>query len=289
MIMLKALHSGGRKDLKIDGTVATVMATYAEMLASEGSFDAALTFLGDFQGPKISELRDRLYRALGYGEQQVQGTQRSSYQNQPQRQSVQSNYNTPQPRQWQTSPFTPTTPINQFPTNPAYQYPGNYHQEPNSFMPMQPVAQPGPPPPPPTATSIMPSRPPSAGPSLKPKYPIDPSVKSGPTYPASAYAQPPAQVYPSFGQQNTYAPPSKAYPSNESEPMYQGHQQMYNPPIMQQPLQQQPPQHVQQPEQVFKAEPQPFGWNDPPNIQSSRAVQQVGVWEFEGSGLPRGI
>jgi len=64
-IMQKALelHS---KSVNIEGNIASVLTSYAEMLAAEGDLDAALSYLGNSQEPRISMLRDRLYKALGH-------------------------------------------------------------------------------------------------------------------------------------------------------------------------------------------------------------------------------
>lgn len=79
-IMQKALEFKGTRQVKLEGRVATIMATYAEMLASEGSFEAALSFLGNIQDPKIVQLRDRLYRNLGLVQEPQKPTSRISNQ-----------------------------------------------------------------------------------------------------------------------------------------------------------------------------------------------------------------
>lgn len=64
-IMQKALELQS-KTVNIEGNIASVLTSYAEMLAAEGDLDAALSYLGNSQEPRISMLRDRLYKALGH-------------------------------------------------------------------------------------------------------------------------------------------------------------------------------------------------------------------------------
>ncbi|KAJ8680760.1 hypothetical protein QAD02_016547 [Eretmocerus hayati] len=72
MIMQKALESYLAQDVNIEGSIASVLTTYAEMLASEGDLQAALGYLGNSQEPRIVELRDRLLRSLGHIQSQPQ-------------------------------------------------------------------------------------------------------------------------------------------------------------------------------------------------------------------------
>lgn len=64
-IMQKALEFQSTGKVNVEGSIASVLTRYAEMLAAEGDFEAALGYLGDSQEPQIALLRDRLYKALG--------------------------------------------------------------------------------------------------------------------------------------------------------------------------------------------------------------------------------
>lgn len=78
-ILQKGLENKGTRNVKLEGKAASVLATYAEMLASEGSFETALSFLGNSQEPTIVQLRDRLHKNLGIGQvEKPQYTKRPS-------------------------------------------------------------------------------------------------------------------------------------------------------------------------------------------------------------------
>lgn len=66
MMLKKALEFYTTREVNIEGNAAAVLTRYAEMLASEGDLDAALSYLGNSQEPSIAMLRDRLYKALGH-------------------------------------------------------------------------------------------------------------------------------------------------------------------------------------------------------------------------------
>ena len=65
-MMQKALEFHTTRKVNIEGKVASVITSYAEMLASEGDLDAALSYLRESQDPSITMLRDRVYKALGH-------------------------------------------------------------------------------------------------------------------------------------------------------------------------------------------------------------------------------
>ncbi|XP_029659389.1 protein transport protein Sec31A isoform X1 [Formica exsecta] len=163
-----------------------------------------------------------------------------------------------------------------------------------------PAAQPPPPPPPSGSSLNSGSRPSSVGPQLRSKYLIDPSVKSTPTYSQSSFPSsnqlynsqqiapipgyPLQNAYqPQVSMSNTYASQPPSYVNNPKEPeSYKPLQ----PNVMQPPLQQNTPQtqmydpiRAQPPPQmqthgngnVYQLPPQASGWNDPPNVKSSKA------------------
>lgn len=252
-IMQKALELQGTREVPIEGQIATILSQYAEMLASEGNFESALNYLGNSREPRISMLRDRLCRALGY----IQDTQRSA----PKTSLSQNYYNQPrkslQPNQTTFNPVQPVAPVNNWNTAPLKQtYPNapnhfgspqgqplnpglvpalpnqNFDQFSNQPAPYGQIPTPQAPPPPPTMTSsVSGSRPPSVGPQSRSKYIIDPSVKSGPTYGGMPnYPQQPQMFgapqnsVPGFPAQNTFQPqvplPAPAYPSQVQNPMF---------------------------------------------------------------------
>ncbi|CAL1674596.1 unnamed protein product [Lasius platythorax] len=70
VIMQKALELQGIREIHIEDKIASVLSQYAEMLAAEGDLEAALNYLGDSQEQRVSMLRDRLYKALSYLQEQ---------------------------------------------------------------------------------------------------------------------------------------------------------------------------------------------------------------------------
>lgn len=248
MIMQKALELQGVKDIPIDGNIASVLSNYAEILSAEGNLEAALSYLGNSQEARITMLRDRLCRALGYVQQATQQpTPRASLtQNYYDKGSVRKPY---QNTYAQPAAITPMQNWNTAPTKNAY--PSgmmnqlNAQQTPNIGAPpiqQQPTGQDqysamntygqisqvqAPPPLPTTGTSLGGSRPSSVGPQSRSKYILDPSVKSTPTY-GGAYQQA-APVYnpvapvPGYPTQNSYQQSQMpGYPA-------QGQNSIYNP------------------------------------------------------------
>lgn len=242
VIMQKALELQGIQEIQIEDKVASVLSQYAEMLAAEGSLEAALNYLGNSQEQRIIMLKDRLCRALGYIQEQrhVMKPVTQNYYEQTQRKLSHNSQNAyplqQQPLQqttsvqnWNTTPLKQTygTAANQYNAQPSQPYGmplppsqpqtqstmydqyGTSHQIYNQI----PTAQPPPPPPPPTSSSnLSGSRPSSVGPQSRSKYLIDPSVKSTPSYGQSSF--PPQNQYNSqqiapvacYSPQNPYQP-----------------------------------------------------------------------------------
>ncbi|XP_043275091.1 protein transport protein Sec31A isoform X2 [Venturia canescens] len=246
MIMQKALELRGLKEAPIDGNIASVLSNYAEILSTEGNLEAALNYLGNSQEERISMLRDRLCRALGYTQQvnnqhvapKAPVTQNYYEQNAPRKSYDNNAYGQVTGQSWNTAPmksaYGGSTMMNQM----------NAQQTPNIGLPpiqQQPTIQDQysgmnsygqisaqvPPPLPTTGTSLGGSRPPSVGPQSRSKYILDPSVKSTPSYPGyqnqtSMYNPvPPVSAYPS---QNSYQPQApisaSGYPNQPQNTMY---------------------------------------------------------------------
>jgi len=240
VIMQKALKFQGIKDVHIEDRIASVLSQYAEMLAAEGDLEAALNYLGDSKEQRVSMLRERLCKALGYIQEQRHITKpvtQNYYYDQSRKisQSSQNNpYNNPLQQSLQ-QPLPQTTPVQNWNTNPLKQ---SYGAAANQFaQPSQqfgippppqaqstiydqystynqvPAAQPPPPPPPTSGSSLSGSRPSSVGPQSRSKYLIDPSVKSTSSYGQTGF--PPANsLYnsqqmtpiPGYASQNIYQP-----------------------------------------------------------------------------------
>ncbi|EZA50823.1 Protein transport protein Sec31A [Ooceraea biroi] len=251
VIMQKALKFQGVREIQIEDKIATVLSQYAEMLAAEGDLEAALNYLGDSKEQRVSMLRERLCRALGYIQEQRQAAKSQNYyydQTRKLSHSSQNVYNNPlQPLQ---QPLPQTTPVQNWNTTPLKQAYGGaanqFAQPPQQYgmpPPPQPQAQPAiydqystynqvpagqppPPPPPTTGSNLGSSRPSSVGPQSRSKYLIDPSVKSTPSYGQTGF--PPANpLYnsqqtapvPGYAPQNSYQPqvpmPGNVYPGNQ--------------------------------------------------------------------------
>ncbi|XP_008547029.1 protein transport protein Sec31A [Microplitis demolitor] len=309
MVMKRALELQGVKSVEIDGNIAGVLSQYAETLASEGDLEAALNYVGNGQDPRIVMLRDRLYKALSYlqpaqptqtqrqvpghlGHQQQQ--QQHQQLNQIPQKPAQSYYNPVskpnyQPTQsWNTNPLQNSyvmgqqVPSMQPPSQPSVNLTYGQPQilQPQTPQPPQ-VSQP------PSGGSQAGSRPSSVGPQSRPKYMIDPSVKSAPY---AGYQQPysPQVPAPAFNQ-NSY----QSYGNYSSNPYGQEQPEQFKPNIMTPALPANPPSiydpRAQQqtpqgpPQSQFKNEPayqpgaQSAGWNDPPIAKSSRAQAPVEV------------
>ncbi|KAF5291494.1 hypothetical protein FQR65_LT01806 [Abscondita terminalis] len=246
----KSIERQGRK-VEIGSHLGDLLEYYASLLASQGNLAVALSYLGNTQNKKISNLRDRLSISLGHkpAYPQVQRSRQSS------RQSF-SGYMNPIP-----SPAVPT--YNQFNTPVQTQ----------TWIKQNPVPPPTQPfsPPPPTA---QPPRPTSVGSAhggtgigSRAKYVVDPSVQSGNPYGGRNYNPNPyaSQTVPL--NPNPYA--TQTVPLNPN-PVITNIPPM--PPLPNQPnLQNQPMSNVENMEPVMNYPPPPMapGWNDPPALRRS--------------------
>lgn len=239
VIMQKALEFQGIREVRIENKIATVLSEYAEMLAAEGNLEAALSYLGNSQEQRISMLKDRLCRALGYIQEQKHITkpitqnyydrklsqnvyspqvqQPLQHQQQQQQTALVQNWNTTPLKQTygSTSQFTtqPSQPYGMPPPLPQAQTQSAMYDQYSTSHPYNQAAQPPPPPPPTSGSSLSGSRPSSVGPQSRSKYLIDPSVKSTPSYGQSSFP-PQNQFYnpqqvssiPGYPSQNPYQP-----------------------------------------------------------------------------------
>lgn len=202
MLLQKAVELQGR-NVGATGKFADLLSKYAGLLAAQGALNSALTYLGPSDDPEITNLRDRLYYALGhkqaYAAPRVSQTQnlynKSQQPNQTsnnrfgqQRQSVpnvvpavvqnQTSFSSyPGAVQQQTaSMFNAISPPQSWNNLPSSQQVQSWNAKPivqqqqppaavSSFMPQQqPPSQSKPVGPPPIGDSIMqPARPPSVG------------------------------------------------------------------------------------------------------------------------------
>ncbi|XP_042893285.1 protein transport protein Sec31A-like isoform X9 [Penaeus japonicus] len=201
MVLQRSLAAAGRPvNLSEGSTVSSLLCQYASLLAAQGALNTAVSYLNSATEGEMIELRDRLYRALGYQtgrtNQQVHNVApQPSYRQTP----------TPQGYQSQPSQFTPSVQAQQrniygeptaaAPTAPA----------PTMFSPAPHVSQPP-----------VPNPPTFGVPPLTPMQPAMPAVPSGP---------PPTAVGHSGGPQ-FFTPASQA----PGAPMYGNQPQMQQPP-----------------------------------------------------------
>ncbi|XP_011302454.1 protein transport protein Sec31A [Fopius arisanus] len=302
MVLKRALELHGSSNVKVDGHIGRVLSQYAELLASEGDLDAALGYLKSGEEGGMGMLRDRLCKALQYvqtgGQQQPQQSQGQvhpqSYSQKSQQSiygggNVQSNYGQNQhawnANNWNVNPMQnawgmaqvvpPVQTAQPMPSQPlqSLQQPPKNYGQPQTIL--SPAAPPTAPPPMQTAgSSHSGSRPSSVGPSSRPKYMIDPSVKSPSSY--GGYGQGYSaqnQVFGYQGQGYGEVDGFKAQPS-----------------LMTPSLPAQPPQGIYDPTMgqggqaglfagasepsAYQPTPQPAGWNDPP-IAKFRNQQQA--------------
>lgn len=209
VLLGRAMELKGNK-VAAYGKYAELLSKYATLLASQGSLDTALTYIGNSQDDaNIIDLRERLYYALGHKQQQ-QTAQQNIFQK--------VNYN-PQPRLSQARTLSTSSNAGMPPMQPTLFQPAPVVSQPpmmfNTGLPgaptshfdnqwqqqqQQPISQPPPlvsqapppsfmnptdnlpPPPRPASVSSVGSGTQTAAAAAKPKRPLDPSVQSGPTY-----------------------------------------------------------------------------------------------------------
>lgn len=306
ILLGKAMELKGTK-VAVYGKYAELLSKYATLLASQGSLDTALTYIGNSQDDEnIIDIRERLYYALGHKQQQSQTQnlfQKSSYHQQP-RLSHPRTISTSSTGM-QNSFFQPT----QAPAQPPQMFntglPNAASQFDNSWQSVPPVSQPPitkppsfmnpneniPPPPRPGSVSSVGSGTQNTSSLPKPKRLLDPSVQSGPSY-----GQLPQQ--PNFTPQqpafNTN-PISNQFNSNPMQPMPFTPAMPSMNPLQQQPMAPQntwPGQNssydyqnsngmnggapsLQPPptaSQIMKNPTPPPGWNDPPEFKPRAQV-----------------
>lgn len=304
-LLNKALERQG-KNVPVSGKYAELLSKYASMLATQGSLNMALTFIGNSQDdPNIVDLRERLYHALGH-KQHAPTMQNSrpdnSYQNQNQNRFGQQRGSIGTQATYPGQSL-PTPPVNMF--QPGFNQPmsNNMRNSPapiNAVSPQSwntaPVAKPptindtlSHPPRPPSNSSVHSASGTTSGASgLTRKYPkmvLDPSVQSPSSYGQtgnmySSYNSPAQQTFtpsvPLMPTQPTQSPGMfSPNPINSSPmvPSMQPAQSNFNSP---QPYDYQynagggnPASNLPPPptmSQMQKNPTPPPGWNDPPEF-----------------------
>ncbi|KRT79704.1 WD40 domain-containing protein, partial [Oryctes borbonicus] len=216
MLLKKAIEHQGRI-VEIAGGLADLLSKYAFILASQGSLQTALNYLGNSTNEQVSELRNRLYICLG--QESVYGQKRTS---------VSSGFHPIA----QKPSYPPSPGYNQFNTNPLSNVIGsggglaqNWQPPPaRTFSPVPPT---------------QPARPPSVGLTAqggaglhgRAKYVLDPSVQSNtmPAMPNMNMNQNPVlpatmSTQPTFNTNalNNYNPASfnPTIPNSMSQPMF---------------------------------------------------------------------
>lgn len=180
--------------------LAHLLVRYAKLLASQGDLSTAVLYLGDSQEEEISELRDRLYIALGhkqlYSAPVTPARQPTSYyQNTMQQQFAPGYGKSPLV---QTSSYGVTQPVPQQPPIQAAAKPFTPASFPPPVQQQQPPAQSFLPPgsqsyPPPSFSAGSRSfSPPSTS---APSFQTQPSLFKPPTSVSSAFVTPPSKPY----------------------------------------------------------------------------------------------
>ncbi|XP_037789138.1 protein transport protein Sec31A-like isoform X12 [Penaeus monodon] len=201
MVLQRSLAAAGRPvNLSEGSTVSSLLCQYASLLAAQGALNTAVSYLNSATQGEMIELRDRLYRALGY---QTGRTNQQVHNVVPQPSFRQ----TPTPQNYQSQPsqFTPSVQAQQRniygePTAPPQAAPA-----PALFTPAPHVSQPP-----------VPNPPTFGVPPLAPMQPTMSAVPSGP---------PPTAVGHAGGPQ-FFTPASQA----PGAPMYGSQSQMQQPP-----------------------------------------------------------
>ncbi|XP_042223332.1 protein transport protein Sec31A-like isoform X3 [Homarus americanus] len=301
MGLQRSLAAAGRPtNLSEGNTVSSLLCQYASLLAAQGALHTAVSYLNSASKGEMVELRDRLYRALGYAtgssiqkSAQIQSCATPQTPNM-RRTSTPHSYAQPQPCQ-----FTPSVQDQQrsiygdqissqpaaIPPSPAFYNPGTpaplAPQAPVMMMPqygvppmgaMQPMA------------SAPPAGPPPTGPVSSGGFRRGGSSRY---VQESAHAPPPANMLnPALPPQpSPFLPPTAGInpvPLNPSQPAVptQTAPQFFSPaatpgvnPIYGEQQQPAPPQPALKTPAAFDSSV-PRGWNDPPPLSSSRKEWQ---------------
>ncbi|XP_037789128.1 protein transport protein Sec31A-like isoform X3 [Penaeus monodon] len=307
MVLQRSLAAAGRPvNLSEGSTVSSLLCQYASLLAAQGALNTAVSYLNSATQGEMIELRDRLYRALGYQtgrtNQQVHNVvPQPSFRQTPTPQNYQSQgggwagssssqqpvggFTTYQPPSIQPSQFTPSVQAQQRniygePTAPPQAAPA-----PALFTPAPHVSQPP-----------VPNPPTFGVPPLAPMQPTMSAVPSGPpptavghagglrrggtnryvsdtsclNQPPSMQNQPPSFMPPPGGP--AQVPPNPSLPSAPAPTGPQfftpASQAPGAPMYGSQSQMQQPPPPTKPPAAYDSSVPR--GWNDPPPLSGSR-------------------
>ncbi|XP_022916302.2 protein transport protein Sec31A isoform X1 [Onthophagus taurus] len=164
MFLQRSIERQG-KSVEITGGLADLLSNYAFILASQGSLQSALNYLGSSQNEKVAELRNRLHVSLGQKPGYVQRTQQRTS-------STRTSFSNYAPQPIQNNQF-PVPFSNQFNTNPINQQQQQqpWQAPPKPFSPAPPTQPPRPP-------SVTGTNNQSGGLGNRAKYVVDPSVQS---------------------------------------------------------------------------------------------------------------
>lgn len=315
MVLQRSLSAAGRSaNLSEGSTVSSLLCQYASLLAAQGTLNTAVSYLTSAIQGEMVELRDRLYRALGYatgGAATQQARKTSATPSLPGRRSS-TPYHQSQPNQFTPSvqdqqrsmyggPPVPVQPqVGMAPPshgffNPTAAAPPPPTQVPNMMTPqsfggssvgappMQPMQ--------PMQQAPM-SGPPPAGPvnmsggfrraTAANRYVAEPTVASQPPPPnmlnPGAQAPQPSSYLPSSG-------PNQSTTPNPTAPGLGGPPPFYNPaapPSGSMYGDQSPPKTI-----ASMDANAPRGWNDPPPISSSRKAKQQQQQQQQQSEVPK--
>ncbi|KAG7168144.1 transport protein Sec31A-like [Homarus americanus] len=256
MGLQRSLAAAGRPtNLSEGNTVSSLLCQYASLLAAQGALHTAVSYLNSASKGEMVELRDRLYRALGYAtgssiqkSAQIQSCATPQTPNM-RRTSTPHSYAQPQapvmmmpqygvPPMGAMQPMASAPPAGPPPTGPVSS--GGFRRGGSSRYVQESAHAP------PPANMLNPALPPQPSPFLPPTaginpVPLNPSQPAVPTQTAPQFFSPAATpgVNPIYGEQQQPAPPQPA---------------------------------LKTPAAFDSSVPR--GWNDPPPLSSSRKEWQ---------------
>ncbi|KAK3871526.1 hypothetical protein Pcinc_023333 [Petrolisthes cinctipes] len=294
MGLQRSLSAAGRPtNLSEGSTVSSLLCQYASLLAAQGALNTAVSYLNSATKGEMVELRNRLYRALGYAtggsvpaashQNTASSVRRTSTPHQPTFSQPQPTQFTPSVQDQQRSiygePVTLQSPSFYTPTAPHTQMVPQYGAPPAPMTPLNPL-QPAAPAPPlmgPPPTQVMSGGFRRSGGSRYVQDPSRPSPASmlDPTLPAQPTPFPPLSTGAALNPTTTPvpAPPQFFTPAAppSATPMY-GDQQLAT---------QSGLPSTKPPAAMDSSVPR--GWNDPPPLSARKEYGGVGgAWFYGG-------
>ncbi|XP_068251113.1 protein transport protein Sec31A-like isoform X2 [Palaemon carinicauda] len=209
MVLQRSLSAAGRTaNLSEGNTVSSLLCQYASLLAAQGTLNTAVSYLNTATQGEMVELRDRLYRALGY----ATGNTHQQHARKPSSSSLGARRSSTPYQQQQREGWGATSPMYAGPPlAPQYE---PYHPPPMQFVKVQEPSQ--------EVNSLVPSQyTPSVQDMQRSMY--GGPATAPPPQPAPAFfnptAAPPVPQVPSMMAPPTFAPPPGGVPQMAAPPM----------------------------------------------------------------------